>query len=281
MTVYIDLIFIENVIMNLSIVLSEAIILNLKTGFLRKLIASIIGTLFYILQLFFQINYLQIITSLLMIWVAFKPIKIKTFLKEVVVFYFISFLFGGISFALMNFRSDGILQVVGGVLIGNFSLIFVFGSAFIGFAILYYILKEKNKKIFKEIILGIEGLEFRVNVFLDTGNLLREPYTNKPVIIVEKKVLNRLICEKCGENFEEIIKGEVEVPFGMFLIPYRSIGNSSGFLLGVKPSYVKDVNGEKVYTNVVIGICNENISDNNNYSGIFGLETLEERVCSL
>ena len=79
LTIYIDVIFIENVIMNLSIVLSESIILNLKTGFLRKLIASIIGTLFYLLQLFFSVRYLQIIISLLVIWIAFKPNKIKNF----------------------------------------------------------------------------------------------------------------------------------------------------------------------------------------------------------
>jgi len=142
LTIYIDVIFIENVIMNLSIVLSESIILNLKTGFLRKLIASIIGTLFYLLQLFFSVRYLQIIISLLVIWIAFKPNKIKIFLKELLVFYFISFLFGGISFALMNLKNDGIFKIVGGVLVGNFSLIFVFSSAFIGFAILYFILKD-------------------------------------------------------------------------------------------------------------------------------------------
>jgi len=281
LTIYIDVIFIENVIMNLSIVLSESIILNLKTGFLRKLIASIIGTLFYLLQLFFSVRYLQIIISLLVIWIAFKPNKIKIFLKELLVFYFISFLFGGISFALMNLKNDGIFKIVGGVLVGNFSLIFVFSSAFIGFAILYFILKERNKKVFKEIIIGIDNLEFKVNVFLDTGNLLKEPYTDRPVIIVEKEALNELICEKCGENFEMIIRGEAEIPLGMFLIPYRSLGNSSGFLLGIKPSYVQDVETKKLYNDLVIGICSENISDNNNYSGIFGLETLDERVCSL
>lgn len=75
----------------------------------------------------------------------------------------------------------------GGVLIGNFNLIFVFSSAFIGFSILYFILKDKNKQVFKKIIIGVENLEFEINLFLDTGNLLREPYTDKPVIIVEKK----------------------------------------------------------------------------------------------
>jgi len=281
LTVYIDVIFIENVIMNLSIILSEAIILKLNTTFFRKFLAGIIGSFFYIFQMFFQFTYLRFITSILVVWIAFKPNKIKIFLKELIVFYFITFLFGGISFAIMNLKNNGVWKIDGGVLVGKFNLIFVFSSAFIGFAILYFILKEKSKHVFKKIILGINNFEFEINVFLDTGNLLREPYTDKPVIIVEKKAVKELICEKCGTNFEKIIEGKVSVPVGMFLIPYRSLGNSNSFLLGIKPTYVKEENSKKVYKDVVIGICSENISENNQYSGIFGLETLDEGVCSL
>lgn len=112
LTVYIDVIFIENLIMNLSIILSEAIILSLNTGFFRKFLASIIGTIFYIFQLFFQATYIQFITSILIVWIAFKPSKVKVFFKEWLVFYFITFLFGGISFAIMNLKNDGVLKVV-------------------------------------------------------------------------------------------------------------------------------------------------------------------------
>lgn len=281
MTVYIDVIFIENLIMNLSIILSEAIILKLTTGFFRKFLASIVGTFLYIFQMFFQITYLRLITSIIVVLIAFKPNKIKMFFKELIVLYFITFLFGGISFAIMNLKNNGVWKIAGGVLVGNFNLIFVFSSAFIGFAILYFILKEKNKHVFKRIIIGVDNFEFMINVFLDTGNLLREPYTDKPVIIVEKKAVNELIGEKCGENFEKIIQGKVSVPIGMFLIPYRSLGNSHSFLLGIKPTYIKEENSKKIYNDLVIGVCSENISENNEYSGIFGLETLDEGVCSL
>lgn len=96
-----------------------------------------------------------------------------------------------------------------------------------------------------------------------------------------KKAVNELICEKCNNDFEKIITGKVSVPLGMFLIPYRSLGNSSAFLLGIKPTYVKETDSKKIYTDLVIGVCNENISENNSYSGIFGLETLDGGVCSL
>lgn len=282
MTVYIDVIFLENVIMNLSIVLSEAIILNLKENIFRKVIASIVGSCFYIVHLlFFRITYFQIIVSSIIVMIAFRPSKIKMFFKEIIIFYFITFLFGGISFALMNLKNDGVIKIVKGVLVGDFNLVFVFASIFIGGIILYFILKGKNEHTYKNIVIVVENFTFNVNVFLDTGNLLREPYTDRPVIIVEKKAVESLICAKCGNDFTDIIAGTREVPFGMFLIPYRSLGNTKGFLLGFKPEYVLLEGSKKKYTDLVIGICEENISDNNQYSGIFGLKTLDEGVCSL
>ena len=69
----------------------------------------------------------------------------------------------------------------------------------------------------------------------------------------------------------------------MFLIPYKSIGNENGILLGFKPDYVViDPSDEKIYVeNSVIGICDESLSNNKIYSGIFGLEILKEGVLEL
>lgn len=63
------------------------------------------------------------------------------------------------------------------------------------------------------------------------------------------------------------------------MIPYKSIGNESGMLLGFKPDYIILNDDEKKYIdNSVIGVCNESLSSNNIYSGIFGLEILKEGV---
>ena len=164
---------------------------------------------------------------------------------------------------------------------GTYPIKIVLMGGILGFVIINIISKMivnriSQKSMICEIEIFYKGNSKKIKTMIDTGNLLKEPYTDRPVIIVEKEALNELICEKCGENFEMIIRGEAEIPLGMFLIPYRSIGNSSGFLL-----YVQDVETKKLYNDLVIGICSENISDNNNYSGIFGLETLDERVCSL
>lgn len=69
------------------------------------------------------------------------------------------------------------------------------------------------------------------------------------------------------------------MPIGMFMIPYKSIGNESGMLLGLKPDYIILNEDEKIFIeNSVIGVCNEALSSNKIYSGIFGLEILKEGV---
>ena len=68
----------------------------------------------------------------------------------------------------------------------------------------------------------------------------------------------------------------------MFLIPYKSIGNENGILLGFKPDYVVMKNDEKIYVeNSVIGICDESLSNNKIYSGIVGLALLQGGVLEL
>lgn len=79
-----------------------------------------------------------------------------------------------------------------------------------------------------------------------------------------------------------LLDGKRDVPIGMFLIPYKSIGNDNGVLIGFKPDYVIMKSDEEIYVeNSVIGICNESLSNNKIYSGIFGLEILKEGVLEL
>ena len=54
----------------------------------------------------------------------------------------------------------------------------------------------------------------------------------------------------------KFLSGECDLPIGMILIPYKSIGTKSDFLLGFKPDYVVlKENTEEAIKNVVIGVC--------------------------
>lgn len=282
MTIYLDVVFIENLVMNLSVILSEAVLLNSLNKLIRKIGSALIATAYYILTLIFpKFSGFQVFVGILIIFIAFRPRNLKLLIKQVFLFYFINLVFAGTSFALICAFNKGKFSIFNGVVVGNFSVFKVFLAVIIAIIMLIYFFRKRSKHVFKDVVISISGKVKEIRLLLDTGNLLREPYTGKPVMIVEKSALKNVIDEELFNDLEKMLKGGEIIPDGMFLIPYRSLGNSSGFLLGIKPDFVTLKKNGKKFCNVVIGICNENISETKSYSGIFGLETLDEGVCEI
>ena len=280
MTLYLDIIFVENLIMEMSIILATGLIIKCYKSFIRCLFASTISSLFYITTLIWKTSlYFQPIVVIIILIIAFKYSGIKKLFKEILLFYFVSFIFGGVSLAFMSFSTGGKMNIINGVIIGNKSIILIFLSAILAFILVIRVLNKKAKHIIKEIKIGWNNYEVKVKVLLDTGNLLRDPYTNKPVIVVEKCAVKELLKDNLKESFSKIVNCEKEIPLGMFLIPYKTISNNS-YLLGFKPDYIVLTENKKGFDSV-IGICDTKISETENYSGIFGINTLDGGVCGI
>lgn len=94
--------------------------------------------------------------------------------------------------------------------------------------------------------------------------------------IIEKDIL---------DNLQKIILGEYEASeneeyISKFrLIPFSSLGKQNGMLLGFKPDFV-EVDFDEIHRsleNIIIGIYDKNITKNQEYAGLVGLDILEER----
>jgi len=132
MTIYIDIIFLENLLMNYIILLCTGIIVKSKINLMRLFLSSTIGgtyaVLLYIQNFWILSDWIfKILLSLLMIYIAFNAKKIKIFLKELLIFYLVSFTFGGVALALAYLMNSGAvfnkypikLIAVGGIIRGN------------------------------------------------------------------------------------------------------------------------------------------------------------------
>lgn len=127
MTVYIDIIFLENLFMNYIILLATGIIVKAKLGIIRTLVSSIIGSIYAVLVYISTVKiysniFLKIILSISMIYIAFKAKNIKMFCKQIMIFYLTSFTFGGVAFALLYFISPQNILIEKGVLIGTYTI---------------------------------------------------------------------------------------------------------------------------------------------------------------
>lgn len=291
-----DIILLENIGMNYILLMATAILLRKETKILRTLIASMLGAAYAIVS---YANILPIYSHLItkvflsvaMVYVALKPQNGKTLLKTIVLFYFVSFVFGGCAFALLYIVRPEQILMKNGVYIGTYPIKIAILAGVVGIPLLQIVarlLKNKlsNHRIY-EITIHLNQKAKTVKALLDTGNLLKEPITGVPVMVVEKRALEEFIPTSILDHIDEIIGGDVdniedenmEYISKLKIIPFTSLGKSNGMLLGMKAEkitvHIEDT--EEEIPNIIIGIYDQIFSKNNQYAALIGLEALERR----
>ena len=140
MTIYIDIIFLENLFMNYIILFATGIIVKAPLKIIRTLLSSIIGSIYAVVSYMsiLEINsnfLLKVILSVVMVYVAFNSKSSKIFFKQLIIFYLTSFTFGGVAFALLYFVSPQNILMEKGVLIGTYPIKIVLAG---GIVRIYY-----------------------------------------------------------------------------------------------------------------------------------------------
>lgn len=278
MTLYVDIIFLENVFMNCIILLATGVILKSPIKILRNLLGSILGSIYaliiYISNIEIYSNiFLKVIISIVIVYVTFNPPNVKLFLKYLVIFYLTSFTFGGVAFALLYFVSPQDILFQDGVLIGTYPIKIILTGGIIGFLIITISFKNiKGKLTRKDMYCNIKifsgGKALNIVAIIDTGNFLKDPITNISVIIVEKGELIKLFPKTILENITSIINGK-NIELGEYsarirVIPFKSLGTENGLILGIKVDEIEvDYQGiQHNVKNVIIGIYNGILSRN-------------------
>ena len=281
MTMYIDIVIIENLIMNYIILYATGIVTKVKMKKIRVLISSLIGAIFvaiqYVTNLKIYSNIIvKTILSILMIFIAFNPQKIKQLGKQLILFYLTTFTFGGVATYLIYVIKPQDIIIKNGMLVGTYVLKTIFLGAILGTVIIIIAFKiSKNKMTKKDILcqtkIKLEGKEITLNTMLDTGNMLKEPISGTPVIIVEKTSLYELMPKEILEHTEEI-KNKYISKFKM--IPFSSLGKQNGMLLGIKAEKIEVLNEnyKNDKKNVIIGIYNKSLTKRGEYNALIGIE---------
>ena len=195
--IYIDEFIILNFIIDYYLIYICSKILKNNTTRFRIIISSIVSQISVILLLF-NFNYLfsliiKIVISSLIILISFGYTDIKTFIKNIVYYYILNFFLGGF---LFYFKNEGILKYKYYLLLIPIVLnIYKYFS---------YNLRKYLSLKYKVTIYLNNGKILFLNGYMDTGNTLIEPYSNRKVIIINKKI---------EENF--------------YLVPYKTIDNFS------------------------------------------------------
>ena len=294
MTLYIDLILLENIIMNYIIILATGMVCRVNIKHIRVLLASILGAIYailvYIIDLKIYTNpIVKVLISVCMIYISFNSTNVKILLKQLLIFYLTSFCFGGAAYYLLHNINPNMIQSVNGVLIGTYPIKIAILGGSLGFFIInisFRIIKNKltKKDMIYEVEIFYNEKSSNIKVILDTGNLLIEPITKTPVLIVESEKLKGIIPQDILNNIENVIYNnsfdyiDEEIKTRCSIIPFSSIGKDNGIIIGFRPDYIKiyTEEGEEIRKKVVVGIYNNKIARNGLYSGLIGLNLLNE-----
>lgn len=260
MIVYMDVLLIQNFIVNYFLLIITGKILKIKFSFWRLVLASFIGSL-YIITFFLKNRYLttmpiKLLVPLIMILISFPKEKIKFYLSSTVTYIILSMCLAGICIFLEGNNTKSLTY--NGYLI-NFS-----SKGLVLSLIIFFLIGERMctfiksqiqvKALAYELDIYIHGELYSMQAFLDTGNELREPITNLPVIIAEEY------------NFQELIRREGD----FYDIPYRVVSGSSGKLKGIKADYIiiKNSKGERQKKMAIIAFTKGKLCDDNKYNSL-------------
>ena len=279
--------------MNSIILYATSIILKLKPKLFRILISSAIGSIYSIILYITEMKIYssiisKIILSIIMTYVAFNPQNVKKMWKQILIFYLTSFVFGGVALYLIYFLKPQDILMKNGMYVGeNILKIILLGGivAFVVIKISLKIIKTKisSKDMYCNIKIKLNEKEVETIAMLDTGNLVKEPITNTPVIIVESSLLYEMLPKEILNNLEEVLNGNLsDIPeeiqekyiSKMRCIPFKSLGKENGMLLGIRADEIEVIKEDenKIIKNAIIGIYDKSLTRRGEYRALVGID---------
>lgn len=202
----------------------------------------------------------KLLVAYIMVAIAFSVHRLSSFLLAGLVFIFSSFLFLGIIIGIYFITKTNM------IVINNSTVYFDIGargllvSAFFAYLLSCFIVRLHNRRLSKNDIYSIEiyneNSSVKLNALVDTGNKLYEPFSNSPVIVADRKKVEKLL-------------GEAKRRY----IPASTVSGET-LLTAFKPDKViiKSSGREEVVENVYIALSND--VKTNGFSAVINPEIL-------
>ena len=296
--VYADVVFIINFVMDLIILWAAGKLTGRRAKLRRLALGALIMALAYCAVTFvsglhaFYLLLSTVIMLIMGICAAYAPINLIVLSKLVLFSYFTAFLIGGIGMGLFyTSRLSDIIGNITEVFMFNFMLPILI-AAVAAFYVLFRFGSQwlENRAIKRQICMAVRiffgDRNLELNALVDTGNSLRDPLSQAPVIVAEfdsvKSFLpdsvKLLFYEKQENDLQNLLMSASSDEFTgrLRMIPYESLGRQNGLLIGFRPDRVEIMREKDIITlpDVVIGIYNRSLSRNGEYQGLLNPELI-------
>ena len=177
MKVYIDLILLSNFLLDFFLLFFVCQFRKKNTSRMRIFFSAFLGAI-SVLFLFFPLTKLslfclKILTSFMMIFIAFPFVDVDVFLKDVVCLYLFSAFLGGCFslFTSFTFEFDGFVLLSNPIPISLFFVIFL-APVFLWLCQKYFHIEKTDQLFFHDLEVIILGKKYKFRAYIDTGNQL-------------------------------------------------------------------------------------------------------------
>lgn len=236
MIIYGEYLFAENFITGIVILYFTGKIAGYKKVWRRMILCGVCCGA-YSFVLFIEVNGIisflgKIFFAAGISWLAFGQKSVKGIMQGGILFFLVTFFYGGITLALLStFGWEGISALEGLYLPPiTYFTVTVSGTAAVLMVELTISLIRTRRRVERtsvEVNLRIEDRNWQMKGFIDSGNLLREPLTGKPVAVVSRTLMKE-IKENTGDD-----------PARYAAIPYKSVGVVKGIMEGYRIDELK------------------------------------------
>lgn len=297
MAVYVDVLFLRELLVDGAILLTAAWARHLKPKPWRIVAASAFGACYVIMMLFPQLSFLftllvKLFISFLMVWIAFGFSSIQHYIRNVAVFYAVNFVAAGAVIGIYYLFMQGsgemwrTIALVGGSMQVELKmgLVYFIAAFSIGLYLYRAVLTQKRErelvhKHIAEIKVMIDDRMQACTGLIDTGNQLYDPLTRTPVMIMEATQWQAelpatwLTAIRSGEADKLLIGMEAEAfpwQHRLRLVPFRGVNRGAQFMLALKPDLVQIEYEGQVYETykVLIGLDGGKLSADGAYQAI-------------
>lgn len=201
----------------------------------------------------------KLASTIIILLIAFKFYRVKSFVLSMLCFLFSSLVFLGVIVGICFFTDTDMVTVNNSIVYFNIGAKALLFCAMIAYILSCVVVRLHNKSLAKNEIYTLEiealGQSVTLFAFADTGNKLKEPFSNAPIIVARR------------ESVEHLVNDNIR------LVPTNTV-NGKSLLVAFKPDKItlKTAKGSVMIENAYIALSSDISSDS--FSAIINPEIL-------
>ncbi len=279
--IYIDKVFVFNTVIDYLLLLCTARLAGAALHRCRLLFCAAVGGMYAVAVFFPQTGFLahpllRAVGGILMALAAFWPQRRP--LRLTALFFLLSSALAGLVLALACL-TDSVDALSSRLYHADISWPLLLSTAIIMYLLLQLLFWQGARHGGGELMsitISINGQQRKVLSLHDTGNTLRDPVNGQAVLVLEQAVLKELWAPEVNAILSQPIPPEdkmvqlyrIGAGTSFTLLPFRSVGVSSGLLLAIRSDYIKI--GKATHPRALIALSEGPVSDGGAYQALWG-----------